>query len=739
MKIGGRCFCDLLVLLALSGAAFAQVRITSPAGLVQLEFSFPGTNGDKQTIAFDHFVRNGQPAIAPATTVRTRQLSAGVNEITLASDAKGVGEWEFDLADDSSYYGLGERFDRLNHAHAIIRNGSRDAANAKGISTYQPVPFFMSLHGYGLWVDTTSEATFDFNVTERYKVRIKAYAATLRLVLIEGPKFPTILDRFTAQAGRQELPPYWAFAPWKARDYHRNQQEVDEDVDRYRTLGLPASIILIDSPWATNYNSYEFNPKQFDDVPKMIAHIHDEGYKLILWHTPWIDQRNNRPGEQGFAEKLPITQSGNFAEAERAGYFLHRPDGSTYIADWWKGTGALIDFTNPAAKKWWEGQLDKVISMGADGFKDDDAEGNFLGDVKFANGEDQRLMRNRYAVDYNHAVAEALTARKGKDWVLFQRSGTAGSNGLPLFWSGDNDATFSTENGLPTVLTAGLNAGMSGISLWVSDLGGYNKKARYDGDDILFARWTEYSALSPGMEVMSQMNLGPWDYGDAGLRIFREYSVLHMSLFPYRYAAAQESARTGLPLMRALALMHQDDAEARDAETEYYFGPDLLVAPILSPVTQRAVYLPEGNWIDYWTGKSMTGHRTVVAEAPLDRIPLYVRAGAILPKIPDDVMTLVPQKEFKDQKVKALDDRRVYEIYPGALRSVTDFENRSLTAGPDAGTLTITGQPARVTLRWRFAPPGAVAVNGQNLTVVRNADGASVEFELSGTARVKVQ
>ena len=399
----------------------------------------------------------------------------------------------------------------------------------------------------------------------------------------------------------------------------------------------------------------------------------------------------------------------------------------------------MIDFTNPAAKKWWQGQVGKAIAMGADGFKDDDAEGNFIGDVKFSSGEDQRLLRNRYAVDYNRAVAEALTERKGKDWVLFQRSGTSGSHGLPLFWSGDNDANFSTENGLPTVVTAGLNAGMSGISLWMSDLGGYNKRSRYDGDDVLFARWTQYSALSPGMEVMSQMNLGPWDYGDEALRIFRQYSVLHMSLFPYRYAAAQESARNGLPMMRALVLMHQDDPEAREAETEYYFGPDLLVAPVLSPVTERAVYLPEGNWIDYWSGARLTGRRTLAAAAPLDRIPLYVREGAILPKIPDDVMTLVPQTEYKDQAVKSLDDRRVYEIYPGAsLRSITDFEGRTVAPGPQPASLVVTGAAARVTLRWRFNGPAAVSVNDRKLDTVKTADGSlSVEFDHQGTSRLK--
>jgi len=717
---------------AMAWAAAGEVKIV---GSARAAFSFAALDGKVQSITLDRFLFDGRP-ITARNRLQARQLSAGVNEVTAESPT--VGEWEFDAGDDSSYFGFGERYDRLNHAHSIVRNASRDSAEAKGVNTYQPVPFFMSLRGYGLWVDTFGEASFDLNVTERYRVRVKVPAAKLRLVLIEGPRFPTILERFTALTGRQQLPPYWAFAPWKSRDYHRNQQEVEEDVDRYRALGLPASVILIDSPWATNYNSYEFNPKQFDDARKMIAHLHDEGYKLVLWHTPFLDQRNNQPGEEGFADKIPLTAAGNFTEAERSGYFVHRPDGSPYLADWWKGTGALIDFTNAAAKKWWQGQVGKAIAMGADGFKDDDAEGNFIGDVKLASGEDQRLVRNRYAVDYNHAVAEALAERKGKDWVLLQRSGTAGSNGLPFFWSGDNESTFSTENGLPTVVTAGLNAGMSGISLWMSDLGGYMKKSRYAGDDVLFARWTEYSALSPGMEVINQMNLGPWDYGDEVLRIFRQCSILHMSLFPYLYAAAQQSAHNGLPVMRALVLMHQDDAMAREEESEYYFGPDLLVAPVLSPVTQRAVYLPEGNWIDYWSGQRLSGRRTLAADAPIDRIPLYVLDGTILPKIPDDVMTLVPQGEYGDQKVKSLDDRRVYEIYPGALRGITDFEGRTVGPAGASSGLVITGKAARIELRWKFGGPNSVTVNDRRMEPRKSAEGSVwVEFAHDGTSRVR--
>jgi len=155
-----------------------------------------------------------------------------------------------------------------NACNRCTRSGCREQGNRRRAG------FFLSLTGYGLWADTFSDASFDLNVTDPARIRINVRARKLRFVIFEGPQFPKILERFTALVGRSQLPPYWAFAPWKARDYHRNQAEVYEDIDRYRQLGLPASVILIDSPWATNYNTYVFNPKQFEDAPAMVYEIY---------------------------------------------------------------------------------------------------------------------------------------------------------------------------------------------------------------------------------------------------------------------------------------------------------------------------------------------------------------------------------------------------------------------------------------------------------------------------------
>jgi len=228
----------------------------------------------------------------------------------------------------------------------------------------------------------------------------------------------------------------------------------------------------------------------------------------------------------------------------------------------------------------------------------------------------------------------------------------------------------------------------------------------------------------------------PWDYGQQALDIYRKYAVLNMSLFPYRYAAAQESAKNGMPIMRALVLNHQDEENARLSEDEYEFGPDLLVAPVLSDGTQRSVYLPAGQWIDDNSGKTIEGGHSMVVDVPLDQIPIYVRPGTILPKIPEDVMTLVPKAQVHQAGLQGLDDRRVYELYPMAFsaskseRSIVDFEDRQLhrVCQQSHCTLTIDGVPVEAEVRWRWEHPANVTIDGRPAEVKEGPLGAYIRF-----------
>jgi alpha-D-xyloside xylohydrolase len=704
------------------------VAFTVPGG--KIATGAAAANAASELLVHD-FDFNGDPV--ETDKIHLRQVAPGVVEIT--SVAWEVGYWRFYVRDAASYYGMGERFDQLDHAHTVVKNLSTDNGGVKGTSSYKPIPFFMSTSGYGLWVDTTGEATFDLNASDRGEIAVDVASAKLRIVLFTGPEFPTILEKFTAQAGRAILPPYWAFAPWKARDYHQNDAQVKEDVDKNRELGLPASVILIDSPWATTYNDYKFNPRQFEDAPGMVKYIHQNGYKLVLWHTSWINSKSDPPKEAGFEGKIaPLAENYQFAADQNL--FVRNANGTPYVGRWWKGEGSLIDFTYPKAKQWWQDQVRQAIAAGADGFKDDDAEGNFFGaDVKFSDGTDPRVMRNRYGVLYNNAMEELIQKDLKGNGVLLARSVTVGANGIGFLWGGDNEASFSPLNGLPTVVTAGLGAGLSGMPLWAADLGGYEGLPDTPNARLL-ERWTEYAAFSPLMEVMSSKNISPWNFdsnGPAGghpaLDIYRKYAVLHMSLFPYRYAAAQEAAKTGMPLMRALVLNWQDDPHARTAKDEYLFGPDFLVAPVIDEGTQRPVYLPPGAWTNYWTGAQDAGGRVIVAEAAPDVLPLWVRAGAVLPKIPEDVMTLVPPAESGNSTVKSLDDRRVYELIAGgpAETKITDFEGRAVTR--TGSSLKISGAAAKVTVRWRFANVASVTVDGAPAKVHAGPDGSYVEFE----------
>ncbi len=746
-----------LVVCAVAGAAQTIALPSPPAepeSVTRVGEQLRIKVADGTTLVLHDVQFNGEPV--GAAKLHVRQLAPGMVEIT--SVAYEVGYWRLALADaPAGIYGLGERFDALNHAHTTVQNLSQDNGGSKGSTTYKPMPFFLSTTGYGLWLDTTGEASFDLNASSKTDLLMDLPASHLRLVLFTGAdgkgRFPEILKDFTGLASgprsgdsnRAILPPYWAFAPWQARDYHRSEAEVREDIDRTRELGLPASVILIDSPWATGYNSYRLNPKQFADAPGLIRHLHEQGYKLVLWHTSWINYESAKPHEQGFADKVDV-KSSNYDEAARNGYFLKNPDGSTWMGTWWKGRGSLIDFTNPAAKQWWQAQVRQAIEAGADGFKDDDAEGNFQGEdgmARFADGTDPRLMRNRYAVLYNDAMEEVIQKDLKGNGVLFARSVTAGANAIGFLWGGDNAAGFSPDTGLPGVVLAGINAGMSGMPLWAADLGGYLAEPDTP-NPLLLQRWTEFAAFSPTMEVMSTANITPWTFdknSPAGttpaLNTYRTFAKLHMSLFPYRYAAAQEAARTGKPLIRALVLDFQDDLRARATRDEYLFGPDLLVAPVIDENTSRPVYLPAGEWLNLFTGEPVTGPKVIVARAPADAIPVYARRGTILPKIPEDVMTLVPESESGNKTVHTLDSRRVYELLGPAAAEPTeiiDFEGRTLHRVGD--TLLIEGKaPAHVILRWRFATPHEATLGGKALPLHAETGGlTSAEFEYKGNA-----
>ncbi|HUP49773.1 MAG TPA: TIM-barrel domain-containing protein, partial [Thermoanaerobaculia bacterium] len=197
----------------------------------------------------------------------------------------------------------------------------------------------------------------------------------------------------------------------------------------------------------------------------------------------------------------------------------------------------------------------------------------------------------------------------------------------------------------------------------------------------------------PFMQVHMTSNLGPWDFGEEAQEIFRRFAVLRMQLFPYLYDAVHETARSGMPVIRPMVLAFPEDREARKEIYQFAFGPDLIVAPVYQRGTRRSVYLPKGTWFDYWSGERHTGPRHVEVEAPLDRIPLFVRAGAIIPMLPPDVMTLVPRHARMDRGVVSMDERRIIQIWPGAAGERTTWDG--LRVRLEAGAVRISSKTPR--------------------------------------------
>ncbi len=499
---------------------------------------------------------------------------------------------------------------------------------------YAPLPWLLSSRGWAAWLETDGPGA-QFALGDEIEISARAAAGPLRLHLFCQPTPMARLRAFlrTAKALPAVLPE-WAYGHWKSRDVYEHQRDVEADFQGYLDHELPLDAIVLDSPWETQYNTWEFNPHQFPDAPGLIARMRAHGVRTVVWVTPWVNldsSEGQRPPDPESA-RLHREPASNYADG--VPHYVKGADGEPWVARWWMGTGSPIDFTSAAAERWWRGQAERVLRLGVQGIKADDGEGFYYPpEVTFADGRTGAEAGWAQGLLYRRSMQRALDEVHPGEGVLFGRPGWTGQQAVGVTWGGDQPSDFWS---LGTLVAATLTAAASGFSNWSHDIGGYlGERLVARCPKELLVRWVQFGCFTPLMQAHGRFEQEAWSYDAETLELYREYVLLHERLVPYVRAAAATARRSGLPIIRPLLLTDPADQRGWAIADAYGYGPSLWVAPVLEAgAREREVDLPRGDWIDFWTGDEVAGGGEIVADAPLGRIPVWVRRGSLIVTYP---------------------------------------------------------------------------------------------------------
>ena len=517
---------------------------------------------------------------------------------------------QLSLAVGECVYGLGERFTPFVKNGQVIDLWNEDGGTSSE-QAYKNVPFYLTNRGYGVFINHPERVSLEVASEKVERVQFSVPGEVLEYFIIYGPSPKEVLERYTALTGRPALPPAWSFGLWLSTSFTTDYDEatVTSFIQGMADRDLPLSVFHFDCFWMREFHwvDFQWDARVFPDPAAMLARLKARGLRICVWINPYIAQ-----------------QSRLFDEGVAGGYLLKRPNGDVWQWDLWQAGMALVDFTNPAARRWFGDHLRALLAMGVDCFKTDFGE-RIPTDVVYWDGADPLKMHNYYAYLYNQTVFAVLEETRGRgEAIVFARSATTGGQQFPVHWGGDCTATYES---MAESLRGGLSLGLSGFGFWSHDIGGFEQTATPD----LYKRWCAFGLLSSHSRLHgSQSYRVPWLFDDEAVDVLRFFTRLKCRLMPYLFAAAHEAHAAGLPLMRAMLLEFPDDPACDTLDRQYMLGAALLVAPVFRPDGVVDYYLPPGRWTHFLTGEVLDGGRWRRETHGYLSLPLLARPNSVI-------------------------------------------------------------------------------------------------------------
>ena len=581
--------------------------LPAPQPAPRITFYPDGDTHKPVTLSDDHF----SPPRYDALPIGYVTTSEGAERATIS----------FQCAPDECFAGTGERFRKMDLSGQTFQMKNQDGQGVNNRRCYKNIPFYLSSRIYGAFFHTSDYCKLSLADHSTRSVQMMCDRATLDVFLIGGQTPEQILRGYRMLTGFPQMPPLWSFGIWMSRMTYFSADEVEGICDRLRREHYPCDVIHLDTGWFRHdwLCEWKFNPERFPDPRGFISRLAQRGFKVSLWQLPYVAK-----GAEQLAEAQARHYIGPLLK-EQAG------EGSNFSALDYAGT---IDFTYPEATAWYQSLLKELLEMGVKCIKTDFGE-NIHMDAVYHGMTPQRL-NNLYALLYQKAAYD-ITRQVTGDGIIWARAAWAGCQRYPLHWGGDSASSW---DGMAGSLRGGLHLGLSGFAFWSHDVPGFHSVPDFMNsplDETVYVRWTQFGVFTSHIRYHGTCKREPWHY-PAIAPIIKKWWRLRYKLLPYIYEQSQRACRNGMPMLQALLLRHPNDRQCWYIDDEYYFGDDFLVCPVMNSDGCRDLYLPEGEWVDFFTGRRYHGgHWLTDIYYPLELMPVFVRPGTRIPIYPDDV------------------------------------------------------------------------------------------------------